>query len=416
MPHHEGVGDVIMPRKRGRKSRSTWGSNDDAGAGRRRLRYWADLHDGRGYTRHSKTIVGTKTDGDEELARLRLGHGRDAPCPTVGQAWEMWVLPEYDRRLAAYLADPTGVPRGKGLKPKSYKAYASLWENHVAPTWSDVALSGVRAIDVQSWLDGLPLSGQTASIALSLLKQALAKGVKYEVIETNVVSATSGWELPASARRGPVDIWTLDELVYGLWPAVWGTVAEGAFILAAFGSCRPGESLGPRVDEVSFDSSGGMTIAMVPVVRQVDETGTETVDGDLKNDWSPRTVAIPEPWSLRLAQLCDDRGARPVWLTERGDGRPFRRDRLGDELHRAERRAGLPSKEPRALRRSWRSWMATESGIPAELLEKMMGHVGEGVTGRHYLSMPPDMVRDVVLRAFTERPISVDWDKLGHRL
>lgn len=405
-----------MPRKRGRKSRSTWGSNDDAGGGRRRLRYWADLHDGRGYTRHSKTIVGTKTDGDEELARLRVGHGRDAPCPTVGQAWEMWVLPEYDRRLAAYLDDPTGVPRGKGLKPKSYDVYMSLWSNHVAPAWSDVPLSGVRALDVQTWLDGLSLSGQSASIALSLLKQALAKGVRYEVIETNVIAAASGWSLPTSGRRGPADIWTLDELIYELWPAVWGTVVEGAFILAAFGSCRPGESLGPKVDEIVFDASGGMKIAIVPVARQVDECGRASADGDLKNDWSPRTIAIPEPWSIRLDQLCSDRSARPVWLSDRGDGRPVRRDRLGDELHRAERRAGLPSKEPRALRRSWRSWMATETDISSEILEKMMGHVGDGVTGRHYLALAPETVRSVVLRAFSTRPISVDWDKLGHRL
>ena len=56
-----------MPRKR---ARSTWGANEDAGNGRRRLRYWADLHDGKGYVRHSMTIVGSRRDGDEALARL----------------------------------------------------------------------------------------------------------------------------------------------------------------------------------------------------------------------------------------------------------------------------------------------------------------------------------------------------------
>lgn len=401
-----------MPRRR---SRSTWGTNEDAGDGRRRLRYWADLHDGRGYARHSMTIVGSRRDGDETLARLRVEHSRDAPCPTVGQAWEMWVLPEYERRLAAYLADPTGAPRGGRMKPETYRTYVSIWSNHVAPAWADVPLSGVRAMGVQSWIDRMTVRGRGASMAFSMLRQVLSLGVKYELIPSNVL-ATADWRLPGPARRGPADIWTLDELVYGLWPAMWGTVAEGAFILAAFGSCRPGESLGPMVDEVAFDDSGGMLLAMVPVSRQVGSSGAVTADGDLKNEWSPRTVAVPEPWSLRLRQLCEDRAARPVWLTDRGDGRPLRRDRLGDELHRAERRAGLPGKEPRALRRSWRSWMATESGIPEEILEKMMGHVGDGVTGRHYLALPPERVREVVLRAFTERPILIDWDKLGHRL
>lgn len=403
-----------MPRKRGRKSRSAWGSNEDAGAGRRRLRYWADLHDGRGYARHSKTIVGTKTDGDLELARLRVAHDADGPCPTVGQAWEMWVLPEYERRLAAYLADPAGVPSGRGMKPKTHRAYMSMWKNHVAPAWADVRLSDVRARGVQDWLDGLKLSGKSATIALTQLRRVLDEGVMNEAVASNVVSSAH-LSLPGSGRAGKIDVWTLDELMYGLWPQLWGHPVEGAFILSSFGSCRPGESLGPMVDEIGFDRSLGMTVALVPIVRQVGDDGTPTAAGDLKNGWSERTVAIPEPWSLRLEELCSDRAARPVWLSDRGDATPWRGDRMRDAYARAEERAGLPHKEARAQRRSWRSWMA-DMGIPGELLEKMMGHVPPGVTGRHYLALPPEKVRDVVVRAFTERPISVDWDKLGHRL
>ena len=36
-----------------RRQRAAWGSNEDAGNGRRRIRYWADLGDGRGYRRVS---------------------------------------------------------------------------------------------------------------------------------------------------------------------------------------------------------------------------------------------------------------------------------------------------------------------------------------------------------------------------
>ena len=60
--------------------------------------------------------------------------------------------------------------------------------------------------------------------------------------------------------------------------------------------------------------------------------------------------------------------------------------------------------------------MATETDIPGEVLEKMMGHVGRGVTGRHYLAMTDDALASIVSRAFSARPILVDWDKLGHRL
>lgn len=396
-------------------ARSPFGSNEPARRpGYRRLRYWADEHDGRGYTRHSRTIRGTKRDGWDELARIRLAHGRDAPCPTVGQAWEMWVLPELDRKLAAYLDDPVGTPPGDRVKPSTYRGKLSIWRNHVAPRWAKVQLSDVRALDVQAWLDGMTVGQGMVRLAFYMLRDILSRGVKFEAIERNVLLETSAWGLP-SAASGPADIWTLDELVYGLWPWLWGSPVEGAFILAAFGSCRPGESLGPKVDEVRLVGYEGMAIAVVPIVRQVGDDGVPTVDGDLKNGWSPRTVAIPEPWSLRLAELCEDRDERPVWLTDRC-GEPWRRGALADELRAAERRAGLPHKEPRALRRSWRSWMATETDIPEEVLEKMMGHVGRGVTGRHYLAMTEESLLSTIRRAFSERPISVDWDKLGHRL
>lgn len=398
-----------------RARRSPFGSNEPARRpGYRRLRYWADEHDGRGYTRHSKTIRGTKRDGWDELARIRVAHGRDAPCPTVGQAWEMWVLPEYDRRLAAYLADPVGVAPGEGMKPQTHRGKLSVWRNHVEPRWAGVPLSDVRALDVQAWLDGLDTGYRTVRNAFSMLRLILSRGVKYEAIERNVLADTDDWGLP-SAATGPADVWTLEELVYGLWPQLWGSPVEGAFLLAAFGSCRPGESLGPLVDEVSFVESGGMAVAMVPIVRQVGEDGVPSTDGDLKNGWSPRTVAIPEPWSLRLRELCSDRLRRPVWLSDDA-GDPWSRARLADALASAEKAAGLPHKEPRALRRSWRSWMATETDIPDEILEKMMGHVGRGVTGRHYLAMTDDALASLVSRAFSERPVLVDWDKLGRKL
>lgn len=53
-----------------RRQRASWGSNEDAGRGRRRIRYWADLHDGRGYRRVSETVRGTRKDADDVLARL----------------------------------------------------------------------------------------------------------------------------------------------------------------------------------------------------------------------------------------------------------------------------------------------------------------------------------------------------------
>ena len=49
-------------------------------------------------------------------------------------------------------------------------------------------------------------------------------------------------------------------------------------------------------------------------------------------------------------------------------------------------------------------------GISPEILEKMMGHVGDGTTGRHYLRPDEGLIAAEVARAFGERPVTLGWD------
>lgn len=365
MPHHEGVGDVIMPRKRGRKSRSTWGSNDDAGAGRRRLRYWADLHDGKGYARHSKTIVGTKTDGDEELARLRVSHSRDRPVPTVGQAYEMWWLPDAtERRESGEMAKST------------YDNYLSRWRKHVGPRWSDVPVTDVRAVDLQEWL--LTKTATMGSMSLLLMRQVLDLCVRYEVAEKNI--ARLEYRMPRKIEREHSrDVYTLREMVAAL-EAVRGTAAYLPAVMCGLASCRVGEALGPRVDlgEVRPMDVNGMTVAVVDVIRSVDRNGHPGSDHELKNPQSERPVIVPAPWSA------DVLAASGPWLADRGDGRPVSQIVANREWSRALREAGIEPVPFRNLRSSWRTFMRWELGIDEDKLEAMMGHTGRNVGEIHY--------------------------------
>lgn len=71
--------------------RSSWGTNEPAARkGYRRLRYWADKRDGRGYRRCSETIRGSKRAGDARLAELRTLHANDTGCPTLGRVYADW--------------------------------------------------------------------------------------------------------------------------------------------------------------------------------------------------------------------------------------------------------------------------------------------------------------------------------------
>lgn len=394
-----------MPRQR-----SSWGSNSPARRkGYRTLRFWADLHDGRGYMRHTKTIKGTRKDGDAELARIRIAHDGDRPCPTIGQAYELWYLPEKQALVDEYLRNPRPGRRGETLKPQSMKQLLSLWRAHVAPAWANVPASDVRFADVQEWLNGM--TTQNANKALGMLRDILRYCLMNENIDKNVCEYT--YRLPARGNKFENGVWTLDELNNKVWPAVYGTIAEPGFLLSAFGSCRTGECLTPLLDEVEEVHRSGMTLVCIPILRQVSYHGSVSAEGDLKTAWSPRPIVLPEPWSKRILQLRDEGIANgDKWLSDNGTGKPIGQGRLGETFKKCLDDAGIKRQQFRTLRRSWRTWIAG-MGISREILEKMMGHIGEGTTGKHYLKLTRDLIIEEVAMAFSERPIEFDWDKLG---
>ena len=352
-----------MPRKRGRKSRSTWGSNDDAGAGRRRLRFWADLHDGRGYTRHSKTIVGTKRDGDLELARIRLEHAEDRPVPTLGQAFETWWLPDLMDRRSLGEASKSTVSN-----------YLSRWKMHIEPEFGGVHVSDIRPLDVQTWLTGGTMTASMATMSLRILRQVLDMCVKYEVIDRN--PADGRFRMPRGIERTrSKDVLTVGEMVAAL-DEVRGTVAYIPAIMCGVASCRPGEALGPMTSDVRRLEVSGTTVAVIDLVRQVDNRGN--VMENLKTPQSERPVVVPEPWSLDV--LAQD----GEWLCDDGCGRPVKRDSVKEAWLDALNRAGLPRIPLQNLRNSWRTYMRWELGVDEDLLEAMMGHVGRNVGEMHY--------------------------------
>ena len=350
-----------MPRKR---ARSTWGSNDDAGNGRRRLRYWADLHDGRGYVRHSMTIVGSRRDGDETLARLRVEHSQDRPTPTLRQAWEAWYLPDLMDRHDHGEASASTVSN-----------YVNRWKVHVEPEFGALPVTDIRPLDIQAWL----LSGMTASMArasLRLLHQVLDMCVRYEAMDGNPASAR--YRMPRGVERVRTrDVLTLAETVSAI-EAARGTAAYMPAVLCGLASCRVGEAFGPRVDmgEVRRIDVCGMTVAVVDVTRQIDARGHELPS--LKTQHSERPVVVPEPWS---ADVLDQSGP---WLCDDGCGGPVSRRAARDAWLAACDRAGVSPIPLQNLRNSWRTYMRWELGVPEDMLEAMMGHAGRNIGEMHY--------------------------------
>lgn len=370
--------------------RSTWGSITRLGTNRYRLRYWADLGDGRGRVRHSETVRGTRAEARRRLSEREAEHGTDHPSMTLEQVAERWWLPECRQRMAdGSLSDVT----------MSY--YMTGWRTYVLPRWGRVEVSGIRPLDVQEWLSGLTAS--TAQQARLVLRQVLRLAVLYELVPTNVADAD--YRMPkARAVEHPKTVWTARQCAE-IAERLRGTALEPVVMLMAFGSCRVGEANGMRSRLCEPMEANGMTVMCCHVVGEMTNGGYRE---RTKNPQSRRWVVVPEPWSLRLAEIVSDgrewvTGDRPVppnslsrsWRREFADGGAL---------------SGLPRGELRALRNSWRTYMRDELRVDRDVLEKMMGHAGKGVGEVHYYRPDKDAFADEVSSAWNRYRSKVTWD------
>lgn len=373
-----------MPRKR---RRSTWGSNDPAGPGRRRLRFLADTGDGRGLCRHSKTVYGTAREGDAELARLRVMYERqrtDGPMPTFGQCWEQWYLPELAERL-----------EDGSIKPRTVDLYKTMWRVHLEPRWARCLMRSVEPSDYQAWLLTLTESSGRISdiLAGNLVKCAKrhnARGIEFKDVSYRV-----------SRRREAKtvdDTYDLAELGRRCRELA-GTVCELPAILMAFGSCRVGEACAPLLSDVRSVEVGGMTLAVVTVNKQ--QMDRDNSIAPCKNKASERPVVVPEPWSLRVLEIAQQKRAQGlVWLNDNGCGELPTRDLVSRTWKKSFKTSEMKRLPMTKLRNSWETVSRWTIGIDKDKVDKMMGHTTPDIRSKHYDRPDETMFAETVAEAW----------------
>ncbi len=371
---------MIVERK---KQRADWGTVTKVGTNKWRLRYWANGSDG--YKRRSKTVYGTRKDAGDALAALRVEHSQDAPVPTVGQCWERWYLPDMKQRVD-----------GGDMSAGSVKTYASSWRAHIEPRWASTPVDQVRPLAVQQWISTMR-AGQSRS-AVFVLRAVMEYAVRYEFIPANPLNVKYLYPSRSTIERDDSGIWTLDQLGE-LWGSIHGEWFEPAFILMAFGGCRVGESLGARVEDVS-EIDG---CAVVRIERQVVRNGT--VSERLKNRWSYRSAVIPGKPGRRMLEIA---AKADGWLTTDGTGAHAPQWRLARSWTAL--RDEIEFHPIRNLRNSWQTYMRWTLEVQPYYIEPLMGHIGEGVTGRHYDRPSATEFAAVVSRAYAAHPFDADWD------
>jgi len=362
------------------KRRDSWGSITEVERGKRYvIRYWAST-DERGYRRHCVTVRGTRADAERKRAELMLDHSKDAPCPTVGTVWRGYALP--DMELMVESGD---------LSRTTLDQYKRWWKKHVDPRWGCVPCDDVRPLAVQQWVSQLGYS--QATNAMPILKKVMGYAVRYEFAVTNPMNEKYVMPSRTTVSKRDAGTWRLADLGR-VWGRLYGTWMEPAFIIAAFGGVRVGESLGPLAGEVEHRVIDGVDVALVPIRRQVEHHGK--VEERLKNRQSSRTVAIAGSAAVRLCDIAMSKNAES-FLTDDGFGGHVTQERYTANW----RKLGI-GHPFRNLRNSYQTWMRWEVGMKPYYIEVVMGHQVDGVTGEHYDRPSPDQIAEAVAKAWRD--------------
>lgn len=371
--------------------RSSWGTKTKIAKNKWRIR-WCEW-DGLNRVRRSKTLYPcTSREADDELRRLwQLHHlppnERMIPCPTFSQCWYEWYLPELNTR----------VEKGE-LADNTRRVYVTQWTTYIEKRWEKVMLDKVDVNEYQLWLKTLkPSSAKLSNITVgNLVTCAKLHGVKGITFKDVTYKMPKNDKTPGTE----LEVYTLDEL-HQLIQDVKDKRYESVVILMGIGSCRVAEAIAASVDDITFEQYNGRTYAVYDLHRQYGLCRQGFMV--LKTKDSYRPIVIPEPWSLRLAEIVEDRKRDgEMYLADRGTGCPYDRPAL-NQLWRKDFKNGLISVRflpMQKLRNTWATAMLWKYNVPAQMVDKMMGHAAKNILGKNYDRPDKQMFIEAVDKAY----------------
>ena len=181
------------------------------------------------------------------------------------------------------------------LRASTYTMYKRYWDCHVKPAFGNLPVSAIKPADIQEWLLGLKKS--SAHKVLMLLKQVLDKCVMFETIQAN--PAAVSFRMPTTVTERNKEVFALRDLLKAI-EAAKGTPAYYIAVLCGIGSCRVGEAMGVKAEDIKPYVYKGKTLAVIEL--QLQYSASNTVEDILKTGNSKRPVIIPEPWSKEFLE------------------------------------------------------------------------------------------------------------------
>jgi integrase len=284
------------------------------------------------------------------------------------------------------------------LKISTYALYKGHLDTHIIPALGHIQLQKLTVDQVQAFYTKLlknELSAGTVRVIHAILFVALKDAVKWKRLAVNVCTAVT---LPRLAQRERQPL--TKEQALQLLEAAKGNRLECLLTLALATGMRLGEILALRWDDINLEER---TLRVAHTARYV--SGFGMIESEPKTESSRRSIILPQfvmdiLKQHRAYQLETRLKAGAAWQ-EHGlvfpntYGRYLSRTTLYSFFKKLLREAGLSDMHFHDLRHS-AATILLSMGVPAKVVQQILGHRNISTTLNIYGHVLPEMQRDAM--------------------
>jgi len=284
------------------------------------------------------------------------------------------------------------------IKESTYALYRRNLKNHIIPALGHIQLQKLTADQVQAFYSEMAskgLSSGTIRLLHTIFDAALGDAVQWKRLAVNVCDAV---KLPRLSQREarPLD----QEQAQRLLRAAQGNRLACLLTVALTTGMRLGELLALRWDDVNLEKQVLQVRSTVDYVP-----GLGRVASEPKTEAGKRRIVLPqmtvEALKQQRAHQLEARLKVGTAWQERGlvfanrNGGYFSRARLYANFKKILKEAGLPDMHFHDLRHS-AATILLSMGVPANVVQEILGHANFGTTMNIYGHVLPSMQRDAM--------------------
>lgn len=354
---------------------------------------------------------GTRKGAEERLTEL------------LGEKDRGELVDPSKRTVGAWLDDwlETAIRPRRALH--TYIGYSSVIKKHLKPGLGHVVLQKLTPMDIERYYAGLKLAPRTMAIHHAILTSALAKAVKNRILRRHGNVAQDVTNKPRGAGTSEDvlhNVWTVDEARRFLTHVKSEKNAQyGAlFAIALDSGVRVSELLGLYWRDLDGTS---LKVERQLLGRKEDEDGSLHLVTSLPKRGRARSLTISDTTVILLREHKRQQAELKLknrlyyadfglmfaqgWEHKNGKhsplGGPLNREAVSAQLDRLCRGAGVKRITPHGLRHTCATLLLS-AGVPANVVQRRLGHSRVEMTLNVYSHILPSMQDDAASRLETK--------------